>query len=524
MMRGTRFGLVVRCNKPAKRVGLRRMSGGGEGRIFHSPVADIEIRTGINLYSFIFHRSTPPPSPSHPWLISSSPTTTTFTRTDCMERTDGLASVMRRQWDVRRGEVVGVFSTNELDYMNVVWAAHKVGATVNTLNAAFKEEELAHSLKLLTKHYRLKVIFTTPALLPTLQTALLAMGRTDLQIALFSSPTSSSTAISTPTIAQALSLPSSHENFPVSEVSKEDLAFLCLSSGTTGHPKLVKISHDAVVANVLQMSRWREKVFNPLRDRALGVLPFSHIYGLVKVAHFHIYNSIPIVVMPKFDLAHMLEAIQEQKITMLYIVPPMALLLSKSPKTNEYDLSHVHFAMSGAAPLSTALAKEFEKKFPQIQLSQGYGMTEVPTGTAISPVGHGVSFPASSGGQLLPNTRARIVDTLTGEDVGVEERGELRVHSPAVASGYVCEEGEKDDMLDDDGWVKTGDLCYFDKNGFLFVEDRIRVSFSRMRHGELKGLIIGHPDVSDVGVIGVPHEYTGQVRSAFSDQQGTKSV
>ncbi|KAH8918505.1 acetyl-CoA synthetase-like protein [Atractiella rhizophila] len=396
--------------------------------------------------------------------------------------------------------------------MNVVWAAHKVGATVNTLNAAFKEEELAHSLKLLTKHYRLKVIFTTPALLPTLQTALLAMGRNDIQIALFSSPTSSSTAISTPTIAQALSLPSSHENFPVSEVSKEDLAFLCLSSGTTGHPKLIKISHDAVVANVLQMSRWREKVFNPLRDRALGVLPFSHIYGLVKVAHFHIYNSIPIVVMPKFDLAHMLEAIQEQKITMLYIVPPMALLLSKSPKTKEYDLSHVHFAMSGAAPLSTALAKEFEKKFPQIQLSQGSVRNDRSTNW----------HRYLTCGQLLPNTRARIVDTLTGEDVGVEERGELRVHSPAMASGYVCAEGEKDDMLDDDGWVKTGDLCYFDKNGFLFVEDRIRLFANDMKRIKIKGHsvapaegLIRHPDVSDVGVIGVPHEYTGQAPRAY---------
>ncbi|MDQ3935980.1 MAG: 4-coumarate--CoA ligase family protein [Actinomycetota bacterium] len=293
----------------------------------------------------------------------------------------------------------------------------------------------------------------------------------------------------------------------------EDLAVLPYSSGTTGLPKGVMLTHRNLVANIAQI----EPCFPTGEDDTLvGVLPFFHIYGMVVIMNQGLHGGATIVTMPRFDLGQFLELIETHGVTRAYVVPPIALALAKHPLVEERDLSSIQTVMSGAAPLGAELAEQVATRV-DCTVIQGYGLTETsPVTHMIRP--HGENRPGSIG-QAIPNTECRLVDPETGEDAGPGERGELWIRGPQVMKGYLNNEEATRNTVDSEGWLHTGDIGTVDDDGFFQIVDRLKELIKykgfQVAPAELEALLITHPEVQDVAVIGVPDEEAGELPKAY---------
>jgi len=304
------------------------------------------------------------------------------------------------------------------------------------------------------------------------------------------------------------------EDAPAIDVDPdEDIAVLPYSSGTTGLPKGVMLSHRNLVANLEQ----NLAVFPIAEDDVvIGVLPFFHIYGMVVILNQGLRAGATIVTMPRFDLDQFLGLIEEHGATRAYVVPPIALALAKHPAVEGRDLSSIETIMSGAAPLGAELAEAVAKRLG-CTVIQGYGLTET------SPVTHmirpgGENRPGSIG-QAIPNTECRLVDPESGSDVAEGEPGELWMRGPQVMKGYLNNEEATRHTVDSDGWLHSGDIAVVDSDGFFQIVDRLKELIKykgfQVAPAELEALLITHPDVQDVAVIGVPDEEAGELPKAY---------
>ena len=300
----------------------------------------------------------------------------------------------------------------------------------------------------------------------------------------------------------------------------EDLIALPYSSGTTGLPKGVMLTHRNLVANICQcnypaaLAKTDEEY---ARERTIAVLPFFHIYGLVVLMNFPLYRGATVVTMPRFDLAGFLRAIQDYRITRAWVVPPIVLAMAKHPLVDQYDLSSLEYMNSGAAPLSAELEVACGRRLG-CRMQQGYGLTET------SPVTHFVSdklagtMPGSIG-PAAPNTECRIVEVATDEDAPAGEPGELCIRGPQVMKGYLNDPRATADAIDADGWFHTGDVARLDEGGSLWIVDRIKELIKykgyQVAPAELEALLLTHPAITDAAVIGVPDEEAGEVPKAF---------
>jgi acyl-CoA synthetase (AMP-forming)/AMP-acid ligase II len=287
----------------------------------------------------------------------------------------------------------------------------------------------------------------------------------------------------------------------------EDVVALPYSSGTTGLPKGVMLTHRNLVANICQFTG----LFHTSEsDRSIAVLPFFHIYGLVVIMNVVLQRGATIVTMPRYELGEFLRVIQDYRITRAAVVPPIVLALAKHPLVDQFDLSSLEFVGSGAAPLSAELETACGKRLG-CRMQQGYGLTET------SPVTHTV--PEDLAGPAIPNTECRIVDVVNGEDVPDGERGELLIRGPQVMKGYLNNPEATAQAIDPDGWLHTGDVATVDEHGSVRIVDRIKELIkykgSQIAPAELEALLLTHPAIADAAVIGIPDEQGGEVPKAF---------
>jgi 4-coumarate--CoA ligase len=295
-------------------------------------------------------------------------------------------------------------------------------------------------------------------------------------------------------------------------VNGDDLAVLPYSSGTTGLPKGVMLTHANLVGNTLQA----EAQFDfDEHEVFLACLPFFHIYGMQIIMNVGLRIGATLVTMPRFDLEQFLALTQEHHATRLWTVPPIVLALARHPIVDDYDLTSVRSILSGAAPLAPELAAEAEARIG-VPVVQGYGMTE------LSPLSHAPLWQdprPGTVGVLVANCDARVVDPETGDDLGVGEDGELWIRGPNVMKGYLNNPGATAATIDGDGWLHTGDIGHVDDDGYWFIVDRvkelIKVKGFQVPPAELEGLLITHPAVADVAVIGIPDEEAGERPKAF---------
>ncbi|KAL3452273.1 hypothetical protein BJX65DRAFT_176720 [Aspergillus insuetus] len=303
------------------------------------------------------------------------------------------------------------------------------------------------------------------------------------------------------------------EDLNTPEKSSTTLA-LNYSSGTTGRPKGVEISHKNYIANMLQYnhlfylsSDWKEK---SKRARWLCFLPMYHAMAQNIFIAAALNRGVPVYIMPKFDFLKMLEYTEKFRITDYIIVPPVVVALAKHPavKSGKYDLSSIEAIGSGAAPLGREVCEEVEALWPpgRINIKQGWGMTE----TTCSILGwdpNEKSFSASVG-ELNANCEAKIMAEDGVTELGRNERGELWVRGQNIMKGYWRNPQATKETKTDDGWLKTGDIAYVDTDGKFHVVDRkkelIKVKGNQVAPAELEAILLEHPAVADAAVIGVP--------------------
>jgi 4-coumarate--CoA ligase len=260
------------------------------------------------------------------------------------------------------------------------------------------------------------------------------------------------------------------------EESKTAVATINYSSGTTGLPKGVCVSHANLIANVAQtiFMRYKDKPYkfeSRPQERWIGFLPLYHAYGQLYAVFMAMKLRVPIYIMSEFRYDDFLFNIGRYRITSLQVAPPILVMLSKRPETARYDLSSLKECLCGAAPLSKELQNYCQKRF-QMQINQGWGMTEVTCGALMMP--GGVMDDSGSVGQLCPNCEVRLVDD-DGREVGVGQPGEIHVRGPNIMMGYWRSEAATRESLDEGGWLKTGDIAVRNEKGLFWIVDRKKV-------------------------------------------------
>jgi 4-coumarate--CoA ligase len=293
---------------------------------------------------------------------------------------------------------------------------------------------------------------------------------------------------------------------------REHVVVLPYSSGTTGRPKGVMLTHRNLVANVQQSGAVAGITPD---DVAVAFLPFFHIYGMTVLMNLFLQQRAKLVTMPRFDLELFLRLIEEHGATRLYIVPPVALALAKHPMVDEFDTSSVVEVFSGAAPLGPETEAAVGRRLGAKSV-QGYGMTEM------SPISHmtvGGNVRHGSSGQAVPSTECRIVNPETLEDMAPGEEGELWVRGPQVMKGYLNNPDATAECLTEDGWLRTGDLAIIDADGFMFIRDRLKelIKFKgfQVAPAEVEAALIAHAGVVDAAVTAKPDEEAGELPVAF---------
>ncbi len=403
---------------------------------------------------------------------------------------------------VKKGDVVGLVSPNTPDFAVVFYAIVSIGAICSTVNPIATAEEIGTQFA----DSEAIMLFTIPDLYDKCEVAS-RLASTVREIVVFGEHEG---AVSYAELFAHGDTPPEVDIDPAN-----DVCALPYSSGTSGIPKGVMLTHRNLVANLCQM-REPSMMLNS-DDRVMGVLPFFHIYGMVVIMGAALVGGATIVSMPRFELEAFLKALQDHRITYANVVPPILLAFAKHPMMSDFDLSALRTLFSGAAPLGGDLSKAVEQRLG-VRVRQGYGLTETSPVTHFHPIESDVVIP-SSVGPMVPNTTCRIVDPLTEQDVPVGERGELWIHGPQVMKGYFNKPEATAACLSADGWFRTGDVAIVDERGWFSIVDRVKELIKykglQVAPAELEAVLLSNPAIADAAVIPVPNDEAGEVPKAF---------
>lgn len=315
------------------------------------------------------------------------------------------------------------------------------------------------------------------------------------------------------------SRPGTGPGYPV-EVNQTDSAAILYSSGTTGRVKGVISTHRNFIALIAGMHAIRlqpdpnEPVVQAV---SMFTLPLFHVFGFFMLIRA-VSMGETMVLTERFNFEEMLRAVERFKVTSMPVSPPVIVALANSVLAQKYDLSSLRLLGCGGAPLGKEVAERFIRKFPNVEIVQGYGLTE-SGGGATRMIDPEEAKNYASVGRLAENMEAKIVDPETGEALPPGQRGELWLRGPTVMKGYVGDDKATAETLDKDGWLKTGDLCYFDDEGFIYIVDRlkelIKYKAYQVPPAELEHILQSHPDIADAAVIPYPDEEAGQIPMAY---------
>ncbi|KAI8391641.1 uncharacterized protein BYT42DRAFT_592036 [Radiomyces spectabilis] len=476
--------------------------------IYKSPFAPIPI-PDVDLYSFIFQPNEINQSYPHDRkVVIHGITGQTLTFDDIHQRSRCLAAGWTNL-GLGKDDIIAVFAPNQYDHVVLYLSILAAKCTVTPGNPAYTEAEFHHQIE----NSGAKALVTVPALLPVLLKVCAKVGIPRNRIFLFGDEElEGCKPFNSLAVDKPLTLPLQGIN------PKEDVAFVCYSSGTTGVAKGVMLTHQNFVAQLLQYTHNRQLASEaragaeaeaqteeklPDDDVVLGFLPFYHIFGLTSLVLASCYTLTPVVIMPHYDLELLCQLIQKYKITMASIVPPVAVHLAKSAIVEKYDLSSLRLLGCGAAPLSKEHIESLAQRIPAT-LKQGYGMTETTSGVISQTEDSG--SPGSIG-QLYANTECKIVNE-KGEELGDDEEGELVFRGPSIMKGYLNNPKANAETFLEGGWMRTGDVGkYCSATGEFYIMDRLKELIKykgyQVAPAELEAVLMGRPDVADCCVVGV---------------------
>ncbi|RMZ88242.1 hypothetical protein DV736_g4536, partial [Chaetothyriales sp. CBS 134916] len=495
----------------------------------------------IDLFSFLLNRKDRPFPDDKVIFQDADDLQRQYTFADIRSKAIDFGKGLRSVGELKKGDVLALVSPNDVDVPPVTLGALWAGVTVSPANPGYTVNELAYQFE----DSQAKAVVAHLTVLENVKAAAAKVGIPESQIFIVGAKKDPSFKTKHWTGVRNLSGVSRYRQVKVDP--KTDLAFLVYSSGTTGKPKGVELTHFNMTSNILQvqgseggMLTWDGSMScpgipdapRPQGDKILACLPFFHIYGLNLLVLNPLYTGVDALVLARFEIEKFCRLIQEHKVTFLYVVPPMVLLLAKHPAVPKYDLSSLRMSNSGAAPLTRELVDTVYKRMG-VRVKQGYGLSET------APVifqqrwqdwDNGIG----SCGRMVPNLTAKFyaVGSSSGEgddgqppkELAPGETGELYVKGPNIFSRYHNNPNATAECLED-GWFRTGDVGYIDKNGNLWITDRVKELIKykgfQVPPAELEGYLHDHELVDDVCVVGVESTILGtEVPRAYVVRKG----
>ncbi|XP_058465901.1 luciferin 4-monooxygenase-like [Malaya genurostris] len=411
-----------------------------------------------------------------------------------------------RSCGIGKGSVVAIMSENSNKFPIAALGTICSGAVVLPLNPSYTETELNHILSL-----------TNPQLIFASTKALHTLLSIHSQHPCIKQFISFDNCVINHKIILFDKFVEHTDSYPVTAsdpvLLKDDVTLMVLSSGTTGFPKAVQLTHYNVMTVIAYMREDPRYTQLSVPIRLLGLLPFYHVYGFMLTLNVAC-NHYPMVVLPRFEPDLFLRSIQNHQITMANLVPPLMVFLAKHPAVDNYDLSSLRAILCGAAPLSKHIEDQVLKRLPHVQsVRTAYGMSETSLGVLSK-----VNDKAGSVGRVHKTSWVKIVDN-SGNSLGPYEVGEICVKGPLVMKGYYRDAEATNQSIDEQGWLHSGDTGYFDDEGDFFIVDRIKdlIKYKgfQVAPAEIESVLLSHEAIRDAAVVGLPDDNCGELPVAF---------
>ncbi|XP_019931155.3 uncharacterized protein LOC109400142 [Aedes albopictus] len=429
----------------------------------------------------------------------------TMTFQQILESSTSVASRMKH-YGLGKRSTIGIMSENRLEYSIAAFATIFVGGILIPLNPNYTPTEFQHVLNLIKP----QSIFTSARACGTLKSAM--SGDSSIKFIV-----SFDNEVDEPCMkpfGEFLKSGTRESIIPDPVILKNDVAIMVHSSGTTGLPKAVQLTHFNVMTVVAYMREDPRMNELSVPIRILGLLPFYHVYGFMLMLNV-CCNRYSMVVLPRFEPDLLLRSIQDHKVTMAHLVPPLVVFLAKHPSVEQYDLSSLQAVLCGAAPLSLDIELQVVRRLPHIQnIRNTYGMSEASLGVLSK-----INGKPGTVGRVHKTTWMKVVDIESGKTLGPYQVGEICIKGPLVMKGYYKNEQATRETIDSDGWLHSGDTGYFDDEGDFFIVDRIKELIKykgfQVAPAEVEDILLSHRKIRDAAVVGIPDEESGELPTAF---------
>ena len=405
----------------------------------------------------------------------------------------------------KKGDVFAIYAPNIIEYIYVFQSVMLIGGVITTANPLYTAGELELQLQ----HSKAICLFTTADLLEKVNPILQATSVDEVFV--FNNGDADNS------FDLLLQDNKDTELQPVSIDARTDIAILPYSSGTTGLPKGVMLSHRNLVAHNIQIEAQQDVTYPGTEDNMIAVLPFFHIYGITVIMNLGLCNGTSLIIVNGFKPEQFLGLIQQHRITTAYLVPPIILFLANHPLVSNFDMSSLQYIMSGAAPIGSEQLQAVSKRI-RCTVHQGYGLTETSP-VVIKEPDLLTSTKQGTVGVLMPNTEAMIIDTETGEPLRFNQTGELLLRGPQIMTGYLNNSQATAATIDADGWLHSGDIARVDEDGYFYIVDRLKELIKCKGYpvapAELEALLLTHPAIVDAAVVPKADAKAGEVPKAF---------
>nr|AHL83551.1 4CL [Morus alba var. multicaulis] len=476
-----------------------------EEYIFRSKLPDIYIPNHLPLHSYCFENISN--YQDKPCLINGS-TGETYSYAD-VELTARKVAAGLDELGIKQGDVILLLLQNCPEFIITFLAASYIGAISTTANSFYTPAEIAKQ----AKASKAKLILTVSTYVDKVKN--FADENSVKIVCIDDAPPEGCLHFSELSNAD-------ESEIPAVKINPDDVVALPYSSGTTGLPKGVMLTHRGLVTSVAQqVDGENPNLYFHSEDVILCVLPLFHIYSLNSILLCGLRVGAAILIMQKFEINKLLELVEKYKVTIAPFVPPIVLAIAKSPDLHRYDLSSIRMVMSGGAPMGKDLEEAVKDKLPHAKLGQGYGMTEAGPVLSMCLAFAKEPFPIKSGacGTVVRNAELKIVDPETGSSLPRNQPGEICIRGDQIMKGYLNNPEATKNTIDKEGWLHTGDIGLVDDDEELFIVDRLKELIKykgfQVAPAELEALLLTHPHISDAAVVPMKDEAAGEVPVAF---------